>query len=66
MARASGKDLAEALELIVREVRPERLWVVANSMGAQVVVDALPILHEREVTANTVRKPAGRCRPDGA
>jgi len=45
VAEASGADLARVLELIVREVRPDRLWLVANSMGGQVVVDAFSILH---------------------
>jgi esterase/lipase superfamily enzyme len=45
VAEASGADLARLLELIVREVRPDRLWLVANSMGAQVVVDAFSALH---------------------
>jgi len=29
----------------VDEIRPERLWMVANSMGGQVVVDAFHVLH---------------------
>jgi esterase/lipase superfamily enzyme len=45
-ARASGEDLARALELIIRQVQPERLWLVANSMGGQVVVDAFSILYQ--------------------
>ncbi len=45
VATASGADLAEALRLIVHEVRPERLWLVANSMGGQVVVDAFSQLY---------------------
>jgi len=46
VATASGADLARVLELIVRRVRPDRLWLVANSMGGQVVVDAFSALHE--------------------
>ena len=45
VAQASGAELAALLELIVEEVRPERLWMVANSMGGQVVVDAFHLLH---------------------
>jgi esterase/lipase superfamily enzyme len=45
VARASGEELAELLEILVEEVRPERLWMVANSMGGQVVVDAFHLLH---------------------
>lgn len=45
-AEASGAELARALEMIIARVRPERLWLVANSMGAQVVVDAFNHLNE--------------------
>ena len=45
VAGASGADLARALELVIREIEPERLWLVANSMGAQVVVDAFTHLY---------------------
>ena len=45
VAEESGADLAHALELVIRQVRPERLWVVANSMGGQVVVDAFSYLY---------------------
>jgi esterase/lipase superfamily enzyme len=40
IARESGEDLAETLALLIREVRPERLWLIANSMGGEVVVSA--------------------------
>ncbi|MDA9982805.1 alpha/beta hydrolase, partial [Gammaproteobacteria bacterium] len=46
VARTSGEDLARALGLIIRQVQPERLWLVANSMGGQVVVDAFSILYQ--------------------
>jgi esterase/lipase superfamily enzyme len=46
VAEASGVDLARTLELIVQKVRPDRLWIVANSMGGQVVVDAFSVLHQ--------------------
>ena len=46
VARASGEDLARALALIIRQVQPERLWLTANSMGGQVVVDAFSILYQ--------------------
>ena len=46
VARQSGAELAAALELIVREIRPDRLSIVANSMGAQVVVDAFSLLYQ--------------------
>jgi esterase/lipase superfamily enzyme len=46
LAQASGAELAAMLKLIVEEVRPERLWMVANSMGGQVVVDAFHLLDD--------------------
>ena len=45
IARASGAELAATLKLLVTEVQPERLWLMANSMGGQVVVDAFHLLH---------------------
>ena len=45
VAKASGADLARALELIIRQVKPAKLWLVANSMGGQVVVDAFSYLY---------------------
>lgn len=45
VATASGAELAEALRLIVRDIQPERLWLIANSMGGQVVVDAFDELY---------------------
>lgn len=44
VAKASAQDLADAVRLIVREIQPERLWLVANSLGGQVVVDAVSLL----------------------
>jgi esterase/lipase superfamily enzyme len=44
VAEASGAELARTLEMIVRDIRPDRLWLIANSMGGQVVVDALRLL----------------------
>lgn len=45
VAHASGAELAATLELVIREVRPDRLWLMANSMGGQVVVDAFHALY---------------------
>jgi esterase/lipase superfamily enzyme len=45
IAAASGAELAQTLELIIRQVRPDRLWLVANSMGAEVVVHAFSTLY---------------------
>ncbi|MBW2279523.1 MAG: alpha/beta hydrolase [Deltaproteobacteria bacterium] len=44
VAEESGAELAQTLELVIREIQPERLWLVANSMGAQVLVDAFGLL----------------------
>ncbi len=46
VAGESGAELALTLELITREIRPDRLWLVANSMGAEVVVNAFSLLYE--------------------
>jgi esterase/lipase superfamily enzyme len=40
VATESGAELANLLSLVVEQVGPERVWVLANSLGAQVVVDA--------------------------
>jgi esterase/lipase superfamily enzyme len=47
VAKESGAELARTLELIVREIRPAKLWLVANSMGAQVVADAFSVLYRQ-------------------
>ncbi|UCH73234.1 MAG: alpha/beta fold hydrolase [Rhodospirillales bacterium] len=44
IASASGAELAATLAVVVREVRPDRLWLVANSMGGEVVVRAFGLL----------------------
>jgi esterase/lipase superfamily enzyme len=55
-ATESGVELAETLRLIARHIRPERLWLVANSMGGQVVVDALGQLYrERDIAGQGPR-----------
>jgi len=47
VAEASGAELAATLELVIREIRPARLWLLANSMGAQVVADAFSVLYQK-------------------
>ena len=47
IAQASGAELASTLELIIREIQPDRLWLVANSMGAQVVAHAFSLLYQQ-------------------
>ena len=46
VAKASGAELAKALELVIRDIQPRQVWVMANSMGAQVVVDAFSQLYQ--------------------
>jgi esterase/lipase superfamily enzyme len=45
VASASGAELAQTLDLIAKEVAPERIWLIANSMGAQVAADAFEALY---------------------
>lgn len=45
VATESGQDLAATIRMALAEAEPERLWLLANSMGAQVVVDALSELY---------------------
>ncbi len=52
VAEASGEDLARTLELIIRDIRPERLWLLANSMGGQVVVDAFGLMYQNQDLAD--------------
>ena len=45
VAHASGTELALLLKLLIRDVQPDRLWLIANSMGGQVVADAFHVLY---------------------
>ena len=45
VARESGADLARTIGIIVREIQPDHLSLVANSMGGQVVVNAFSFLY---------------------
>jgi len=56
VASASGAELAAALRLLIDDVRPERLWVVANSLGSQVVVDAISLLAKDPDLADAERE----------
>lgn len=40
VATASGTELAALLSLVVEQVEPRRIWIIANSLGGQVVVEA--------------------------
>ncbi len=52
VAKASGAELAQILELVIREVEPEQIWLLANSMGAQVVADAFGLLYQQDDLAD--------------
>lgn len=47
VARDSGAEFSAALELIINEIQPDRLWLVANSMGGEVVVSAFSRLYQK-------------------
>jgi len=53
VAKESGAELARTLELIINEVQPEKLWLVANSMGGQVVADAFHLLYANPALADS-------------
>ena len=53
VAQESGADLARTLEVLIEDVKPDHLSIIANSMGAEVVVAAF----SRPIRA---RRP-GRC-----
>jgi esterase/lipase superfamily enzyme len=53
IARESGEELAATIELVLEEIRPGRLWIVANSMGGEVVVSAFTRLHENPEIADS-------------
>jgi esterase/lipase superfamily enzyme len=46
LAVESGPYLGELLTKIIREVKPEKLWVNASSLGCQVVCDAFDHMHK--------------------
>ena len=45
VAEASGAELARTIEIIIREIQPDNLSLIANSMGGQVVTDAFGLLY---------------------
>jgi esterase/lipase superfamily enzyme len=47
IARESSEELARTLEILIRQVRPDHLWLIANSMGGEVVVHAFTQLHQK-------------------
>jgi esterase/lipase superfamily enzyme len=46
VAAESGAELAKTLELIVRDINPDSLWLIANSMGGEVVAHAFSHLYQ--------------------
>ncbi|WP_200243512.1 alpha/beta hydrolase [Lamprobacter modestohalophilus] len=56
IATTSGAEFAATLRLLIDEVRPQRLWVVANSLGSQVVVDAISVLAQAPDLADAERE----------
>jgi esterase/lipase superfamily enzyme len=46
VATESGAELAKTIELIVNDVKPDKLWLIANSMGGQVVAAAFSHLYQ--------------------
>jgi len=52
IARESGEELAKTIKLIIREVKPERLWLLANSMGGEVIVSAFTQLYQDDDLAD--------------
>lgn len=46
VASESGAELAELIRLVAEQVQPEKIWLVANSMGAQVVVHGFSTLYQ--------------------
>ena len=53
VAIESGAELAKTLELIVREIEPKKLWVLGNSMGGEVIVNAFSHLYQNPEFADT-------------
>jgi esterase/lipase superfamily enzyme len=53
VAQESGAELARIIKAVIGEVEPERLWLIANSMGGQVVVRAFQHLNEDEGFADS-------------
>jgi esterase/lipase superfamily enzyme len=52
VAEASAAELAQLLQLAVDEIAPQRLWLFANSLGAQVAADAFTRLMSVEALAD--------------
>ncbi len=53
VARASAKELAKTLVLVVQDIKPEKIWIIANSMGGEVVVNAFSQLYQDSYFADS-------------
>ena len=58
MAGASGADLGQFLESVIERVRPENLWLVALSMGGQVVSDGFEYMAGRPALGDAEKEIA--------
>ncbi len=56
VASSSGAQLAQAIRILLEQVEPDKIWLVANSMGAQVVVHAFNALYEDGDLADMPKK----------
>ena len=52
IATESAAELAKTIKIIVRDVQPEKIWLIANSMGGEVVVNAFSHLYQDSVFAD--------------
>ncbi|MBN2453639.1 MAG: alpha/beta hydrolase [Candidatus Omnitrophica bacterium] len=52
-AKSSGPYLGELLTKVAKQVKPEKIWVVASSLGCQVVCDAFDHMHKDPDLADT-------------
>ena len=58
MAHASGPDFGKFVQSVVEQVRPENLWVVAMSMGSQLVSDSFDYMNSQAGLADAEREIA--------
>jgi len=49
VATESAHELSDTLKLIIKDVKPDKIWLIANSMGGQVVSVASGILNNDPV-----------------
>lgn len=58
MAHLSGADLGQFLETVIEQVQPENLWLVATSLGTQVVCDGFEYMTSRASLSDSEREIA--------